>query len=127
MSDIPAELRYTKEHEWIRLEGDVITVGITDYAQHALTDIVWVEFLMDAGAECAEMEAFAAVESVKSVSDIYAPLAGEIVEVNEALQDAPEEMNADAYSAWIAKFRLADPSAVDGLLDAAGYAAVVGE
>lgn len=126
MSDIPADLRYTKEHEWIRLEGDVITVGITDYAQNALTDIVWVEFLMDGGATCAEMEAFAAVESVKSVSDIYAPLAGEIVEVNEALQDAPEEMNADPYGAWIAKFRIADTGALDALLDAAGYAAVIG-
>ena len=127
MSDIPADLRYTKEHEWIRLEGDIITVGITDYAQNALTDIVWVEFLMDGGATCAEMEAFAAVESVKSVSDIYAPLAGEIVEVNEALADNPGMVNEDALGeAWFFKMKAADLSQMDDYMDEAAYKDMIG-
>ena len=127
MSEIPSELRYTKEHEWIRIDGDNVIVGITDYAQNALTDIVWIEFLADEGDSVEANGSFASVESVKSVSDIYAPLAGTIVALNHDLQDAPEAMNEDAYASWIAKIELADAGAVDGLLDAAGYASLLGE
>jgi len=127
MSDIPGDLRYTEEHEWVRMEDGVAVIGITDYAQDALTDIVWIEFLADEGDSVEDNGSFASVESVKSVSDIYAPLAGTIVALNHDLQDAPEAMNEDAYGSWIAKIELADASAVDGLLDAAGYAALIGE
>jgi len=127
MSDIPESLRYTAEHEWIRMEEGVAVVGITDHAQDALTDIVWIEFLSDEGDSVEENGSIASVESVKSVSDIYAPLAGTIVALNHDLQDAPEAINEDAYGSWIAKIELADAGAVDGLLDAAGYAALIGE
>jgi len=127
MSNIPDDLRYTAEHEWIRMEDGVAIVGITDYAQDALTDIVWIEFLADEGDTVEDNGSFASVESVKSVSDIYAPLAGTIVALNHDLQDAPEVMNEDAYGSWIAKIELNDAGAVDGLLDAAGYAALIGE
>ena len=127
MSDIPEGLRYTEEHEWIRMEDGVAVIGITDYAQDALTDIVWIEFLADEGDSVEDNGTFASVESVKSVSDIYAPLAGTIVALNHDLQDAPEAMNEDAYGSWIAKIELADAGAVDGLLDAAGYAALIGD
>ena len=127
MSNIPEGLRYTEEHEWIRMEDGVAVVGITDYAQDALTDIVWIEFLADEGDAVEGNGSFASVESVKSVSDIYAPLAGTIVALNHDLQDAPEAMNEDAYGSWIAKIELVDAGAVEGVLDAAGYAAVIGE
>ena len=127
MSDIPEGLRYTAEHEWIRMEEGVAVVGITDHAQDALTDIVWIEFLSDEGDSVEENGSIASVESVKSVSDIYAPLAGTIVALNHNLQDAPEAINEDAYESWIAKIELTDTDAVDGLLDAAGYAALIGE
>jgi len=127
VSDIPEDLRYTAEHEWIRVEEGVAVVGITDHAQDALTDIVWIEFLSDEGDSAEENEGIASVESVKSVSDIYAPLAGTIVALNHDLQDAPEAINEDAYGSWIAKIELTDAGAVDGLLDAAGYAALIGE
>ena len=127
MSNIPDDLKYTAEHEWIRMEDGVAIVGITDYAQDALTDIVWIEFLADEGDTVEDNGSFASVESVKSVSDIYAPLAGTIVALNHDLQDAPEVMNEDAYGSWIAKIELDDAGAVDRLLDAAGYAALIGE
>ena len=127
MSNIPDDLKYTAEHEWIRMDDGVAVIGITDYAQEALTDIVWIEFLADEGDSVEDNGSFASVESVKSVSDIYAPLAGTIVALNHDLQDAPEAMNEDAYGSWIAKINLADAGAVDGLLDAAGYAAIIGE
>ncbi len=127
MSNVPDDLKYTAEHEWVRMEGDVAVIGITDYAQEALTDIVWIEFLADEGDSVEDNGSFASVESVKSVSDIYAPLAGTIVALNHDLQDAPEAMNEDAYASWIAKIKLADVGAVDGLLDSVGYAAIIGE
>ena len=127
MSNIPDDLKYTAEHEWIRMEDGVAIVGITDYAQDALTDIVWIEFLADEGDAVEDNGSFASVESVKSVSDIYAPLAGTIVALNHDLQDAPEVINEDAYGSWIAKIELDDAGAVDGLLDAAAYAALIGE
>ena len=124
---IPDDLKYTAEHEWVRMEDGVAVVGITDHAQNALTDIVWIEFLSDEGDTVEENGSFASVESVKSVSDIYAPLAGTIVALNHDLQDAPEAMNDDAYAAWIAKIEVSDADALASLLDAAGYAALIGE
>ena len=103
---IPADLKYTKEHEWVRIEGDTATVGITDHAQEALGDIVFVE-LPEIGRTVAPGEAFAVVESVKAVSDVYAPVGGEVVEVNAELEGAPEKVNTDPYGAgWIAKIRM---------------------
>lgn len=129
MSEIPDNLRYTKEHEWVRVDGDEVVVGITDFAQNALTDVVWVEMDPDMeGTDVVEMEAFCSVESVKSVSEIYAPIAGTITALNMDLEDAPETINQSPYEdGWIARFRPSDMADVEGLLDAAGYAAVIGE
>jgi len=103
---IPADLKYTREHEWIRIEGDTATFGLTDHAQEALGDIVFVE-LPEIGRNVAAGEAFAVVESVKAVSDVYAPAAGEVIEVNTALEDAPEKVNEDPYGAgWIARVNM---------------------
>ena len=127
MSEVPEGLIYTKEHEWIRLEGNEITVGITDYAQNALTDVVWVE-LPEVGATVDSMESFASVESVKSVSEIYAPIAGEVVEVNDDLEDAPETINTDPYGeGWICKMNVENLSDLDSLLDAAAYKSLIEE
>ena len=127
MSDIPEGQYYTKEHEWIRVEGDEVVIGITDHAQDALTDIVYIE-LPDAGEMCEEMGEFAIVESVKSASPIFAPLAGEITAVNDALDDAPELMNQDPYGeGWIIRMKLDDPSAVSTLMTAADYRDELGE
>jgi glycine cleavage system H protein len=127
MSEIPADLRYTPEHEWLRVEGDLVAIGITDHAQDALTDIVYIE-LPGEGDNVGDMGEFAVVESVKSASPIFAPLAGEIVDVNVALEDAPELMNTDPYGdGWIVRMRLEDMSALDGLMDAPAYAAMLGE
>jgi glycine cleavage system H protein len=105
---IPADLKFTRDHEWVRIEGDVATFGITDHAQEALGDIVFVE-LPDIGRAVEAGEAYAVVESVKAVSDVYAPVAGEIIEINEALESAPEKVNADAYGAgWIARISIGD-------------------
>ena len=124
---IPDDLKYTAEHEWVRMEDGVAIVGITDHAQNALTDIVWIECLSDEGDAVEENGSFACVEAVKSVSDIYAPLAGTIIALNHDLQDAPEAMNEDAYEAWIAKIEISDAGALAGLPDSAGYAALIGE
>jgi glycine cleavage system H protein len=127
MSEIPEGLRYTAEHEWLRVEGDLVAIGITDHAQDALTDIVYIE-LPSEGDAMDDMGEFAVVESVKSASPIFAPLAGEIVAVNDALEDAPELMNSDPYGdGWIVRMRLDDMAALDGLMDAAAYAAMIGE
>jgi glycine cleavage system H protein len=127
MSVIPDDLKYTAEHEWVRIEDGVAVIGITDHAQDALTDIVWIEFLADEGDAVQGNAAFASVESVKSVSEIFVPLDGTITAMNLGLQDAPEAINEDAYAAWIVKMELDDVSALDALLDAAGYAALIGE
>ena len=122
-----SETKYTEEHEWVRLEGDEVVVGITDHAQDALTDIVYVE-LPDVGMSVNEGDEFASVESVKSVSSIFAPLTGELSAVNESLDDAPELMNDDPYGAgWIVRMRIEDIGVLDDLLDAAGYRALLGE
>jgi len=105
---IPADLKYTKEHEWVRIEGDVATFGISDHAQEALGDIVFVEF-PDIGRAIHAGEAYAVVESVKAVSDVYAPAAGEVIEVNSILESEPEKLNTDPYgTGWIAKVKMSD-------------------
>ena len=127
MSEIPEGLIYTKEHEWIKVEGNEITVGITDYAQNALTDVVWVE-LPELGVSVKSMESFANVESVKSVSEIYAPVSGEVTEINEDLEDAPETVNSDPYGdGWICKMKMDDSGELDALLDAAAYKSLIEE
>jgi len=125
LSEVPEDLRYTKEHEWIRVEGGEAVIGITDFAQNALTDVVWVE-LPDNGSMVTLMEAFGSVESVKSVSEIYAPLGGEIVGVNDGLEDAPELINEDPYGdGWICRISMSDSTELDGLLDAASYTKLI--
>ena len=127
MSEVPADLRYTEEHEWVRIDGDIAIIGVTDFAQDALTDVVWVE-LPEVGASVAAMESCGSVESVKSVSEIYAPLAGEITEANESLEDAPEQINQDPYGeGWIWKMTISDAGELGALLDAAGYSELLGE
>ena len=118
---LPQELRYTASHEWVRRESDgSVSVGITDHAQEQLGDIVFVE-APQAGRKVAAAEAVGVVESVKAASDIYAPVAGEIVAVNAALADAPEKVNEDAFAAWMYRIKPANPGDVDKLLDAAAY------
>ena len=111
----PDNLKYTKEHEWTLVEGDIATIGITDYAQSALGDIVFVE-LPEVGNELEINSAFGVVESIKSVSDLYLPLSGEVVETNTALEDAPELLNADAYKNWIVKLRLTNTDELADLM-----------
>lgn len=116
-------IRYTKDHEWIRIEGDVATVGITDFAQKALGDVVYVE-LPEVGRSVKAGEETAVVESVKAASDVYAPVSGEVVAVNDAIADAPATVNeAPEAGGWFMKIRLADASELDGLMDAAAYQA----
>jgi glycine cleavage system H protein len=122
----PGDLRYTESHEWVKKEGDgILTVGITDHAQEALGDLVFIE-LPVVGRKLAAGEACAVVESVKAASDIYAPVAGEVVAVNQAVTDTPESVNTDAYGNWLFKLKAADAADADKLLDARGYAAAVG-
>ena len=122
----PDNLRYTASHEWVRKEADgAVTVGITDHAQEALGDLVFIE-LPAPGRKLAAGEACAVVESVKAASDIYAPVAGEVVAVNDAVTAAPESVNADAYGNWLFKLKPANAGDADKLLDAAGYAAAAG-
>ncbi len=127
MGEVPDDLMYTAEHEWIRIDGDEVIIGITDFAQDALTEVVWVE-LPEVGAVVAEMESFASVESVKSVSEIYAPLSGTVTEVNESLEDEPEKINDDPYgSGWICKINTGGNNESDKLLDPVGYSALIGD
>jgi glycine cleavage system H protein len=120
----PGNLKYTKSHEWIRQESDgTLTIGITDHAQEQLGDLVFVE-APEAGRQLKKGEECAVVESVKAAADVYAPLSGEVVAVNGELADAPEKINADAYSAWIFRLKPADPSELSTLLDAAAYQAI---
>lgn len=122
MSDVPAELKYTSTHEWARSEADgTVTVGITDHAQAQLGDLVFVE-LPEAGAEYAAGDACAVVESVKAASDIYAPVSGTVVEVNEALEESPQLVNEDPYGdGWLFRLEPSAPEELDGLLDAGAY------
>lgn len=125
--EFPEELKYTEEHEWLLLETDIATIGITDFAQDQLGDVVFVE-LPAVGTQVVAGKPFGVVESVKAVSDIYAPVSGEVVEINEELPDTPELINTSPYEdAWMIKIRVADPAAVDALLDADAYRAFVEE
>lgn len=127
MTEPPADLRYTEEHEWVRADGDRVTVGITAYAQDALGDVVFVD-LPEAGTAIQAGEPFGEVESTKSVSDLYAPVSGTVAERNEALETAPEKVNQDPYGAgWLVVIDLADTVALDSLLDADAYAQLLAQ
>ena len=122
----PEELKYTKDHEWIKIDGDVATVGITDFAQSELGDIVYVDVeTLDESID--QNEVFGSVEAVKTVSDLFMPLSGEIIEFNELLEDAPEKVNSDAYGdGWMIKIKISNASEIESLLDAAGYKEIIG-
>jgi glycine cleavage system H protein len=121
----PTTYRYTKEHEWLNVEGSQATLGITDYAQQELGDVVFVQ-LPKVGAQVKAGQSFGTVESVKAVSDLYSPVSGEVTEINSALADAPEKINQDPHgAAWLLKIRLADPKETAGLMDAAAYQAYI--
>ncbi len=126
MSTVLEGLRYAESHEWVKKEGEYAYVGITDYAQHALGDIVYVD-MPDVDDEVEKGEEFGAVESVKAASDLYSPVTGVVVEVNEALNDTPDLINKDAFANWIMKVKLADASELDALLDAKDYEALCEE
>jgi glycine cleavage system H protein len=124
--NVPANFKYTKDHEWISVEGDIATVGITDFAQGELGDIVYVEIETE-GETLDQEEVFGSVEAVKTVSDLFMPVSGEIIEFNSALEADPELVNSDPYGkGWMIKVKLSNPSEFDELLDAAGYAALIG-
>ena len=118
--ETPTELKYTQEHEWVKIEGDTATIGITDFAQSALGDVVFVE-LPEVGAELSKGDTFGVVESIKSVSDLYCPLTGEVTEGNEELVDTPEECNASAYEAWMIKVKISDTAELEELMSAEAY------
>ncbi|MGA8368051.1 MAG: glycine cleavage system protein GcvH [Candidatus Acidiferrales bacterium] len=121
----PTGYRYTKEHEWLNVEGSQATLGITDYAQQELGDVVFVE-LPKVGAQVKAGQSFGTVESVKAVSDIFSPVSGEVTEINSALADAPEKINQDPHgAAWLVRIRLADPKEAAGLMDATAYQAYI--
>jgi glycine cleavage system H protein len=123
----PKDYRYTKEHEWIKVDGPIGAVGITEYAQHELGDVVFVE-LPKVGAKLKAGQSLGTVESVKAVSEIFTPVSGEVTETNAALVDAPEKINYDPHgSAWLVRIRLADPKELAGLMDAAAYEAYIAE
>jgi glycine cleavage system H protein len=124
--NIPSELKYTKDHEWISIEGDVATVGITDFAQGELGDIVYVE-VETVDETLDQEEVFGTVEAVKTVSDLFLPLSGEIIEFNEALEDEPEKVNSDPYGdGWMVKIKMNDLSQIEGLLSDEDYKALIG-
>jgi glycine cleavage system H protein len=116
----PSDLKYTKDHEWIRIAGDTAEIGITDFAQQQLGDVVYVE-LPDVGRTIAAGETFGSIESVKAVSELFAPMSGEVVAVNPSLKDRPESVNSDPHGTWMLKVRLTDASAASGLLDSTQY------
>jgi glycine cleavage system H protein len=123
----PSDYRYTKEHEWIKVSGDTGTIGITDYAQHELGDVVFVE-MPATGAKITAGQVFGTVESVKAVSEIFAPVSGEVTEANPALKDTPETVNNDPHGAgWLIKVKLTNPAEISALMDAAAYEAFISE
>ena len=123
----PSDLRYTKDHEWVRLDGDVATVGLTAYAADQLGDVVFVE-LPEVGRMLAQHATFGVIESVKAVSDVFAPVAGEVIDANGDLAGSPEVVNSDPYGAgWLIRVRISDPAAIDELLDAAAYERLIAE
>jgi glycine cleavage system H protein len=117
----PKNLKYTKTEEWVQVEGNVATIGITYYAQDQLSDIVYIEYLFEADDEVEADAAFATLESVKAASDVMTPVAGTVLEINEGLADTPEEINQTPYSAWMVKIEMSDASPIDGLMDADAY------
>lgn len=121
MANVRDDRRYAESHEWVKVDGDIATIGISDYAQHALGDIVYVD-LPEVGDEFAAGDVFGAVESVKAASDLICPVSGEVIEINEDLEDAPEKINQDAFDSWIIKIRMADPKELEAVMDAAKYA-----
>lgn len=124
--NIPANLKYTKDHEWVSVDGDIATVGITDFAQSELGDIVFVEIETE-GETLDQEEVFGSIEAVKTVSDLFMPISGEIVEFNSALESAPESVNSDPYGeGWMVKVKMSDTSELDDLLDSAAYADLIG-
>ena len=124
--NVPQNLKYTKDHEWVSVEGDIATIGITDFAQGELGDIVYVEIETE-GETLGKEEVFGSVEAVKTVSDLFMPISGEIIEFNSKLEADPELVNSDPYNeGWMVKVKLSDSSELDALLDAAGYAALIG-
>jgi glycine cleavage system H protein len=126
MSNIPADLKYAKSHEWVRLDGAIATIGITDHAQHELTDVVFVE-VPEVGRQLSAGDACAVVESVKTASDIYAPVSGEVVEANDALADDPGLVNRESYDGgWFFKVKVNDPAELGALMDAGAYQAQLG-
>ena len=125
--DFPADLKYTKDHEWIKVDGDTGTIGITEYAQGELGDVVFVE-LPTVGTKIQQGKQFGTIEAVKTVSDLFAPVGGEVVEVNESLKDSPEIVNKDPYSGgWMVKVKIADTAELNALLDAPKYQEMVGK
>ncbi len=126
MTNIPKDLRYTRDHEWIRIDGNLGVMGITDYAQHAMGDIVYVE-LPEVGRQVKAGEDFIVVESVKGANDVFSPVSGKVAEVNEDLDGAPELLNEDPYANWLVKLELSDSKEMDSLLDPAAYAKLVEE
>ena len=120
----PADLKYTKDHEWIRISGDTAEVGITDFAQQQLGDVVYVE-LPDVGRQLNAGESFGSIESVKAVSELFAPMSGQVIEVNPSLKDHPEAVNSRPHESWMVKIRLSDRDALSSLLDSAGYERLV--
>lgn len=127
MSDYPAEFRYTNDHEWVSVEGDTATIGITDYAQGELGDIIYLE-LPENNTHVSKGDPFGTVEAVKTVEEIYAPVTGEVVDINGALEDKPELVNQDAFAeGWLVRIKMSDPSELEELMDAEGYQAMVGE
>jgi glycine cleavage system H protein len=124
--NFPSDLKYTKEHEWVRVEGDVATIGITEFAQSELGDIVFID-INTIGDSIGQDEIFGAVEAVKTVSDLFMPISGEVLEKNDALDSSPESVNSDPYGAgWMIKVKMSDPSEMDGLLSAETYREMVG-
>lgn len=126
MSKVIEGLRYSEDHEWVKVEGNIATIGITDYAQKELGDITYAD-LPEVDDEVEAGDEFGALESVKASSELLCPVSGKVVEVNPELEDAPEKINEDAYEAWIIKVEMIDPAQVDALLDAAAYKAKIGE
>lgn len=125
--NIPSNLRYSKEHEWVRVEGDMAVIGISDFAQSELGDMVFIE-VETVGETLDKDEVFGSVEAVKTVSDLFMPVSGKIVEFNEAVEASPESVNSDPYGeGWLIKVRMSDPSELDALMDAAAYADMIGQ
>ncbi|HHU13372.1 MAG TPA: glycine cleavage system protein GcvH [Clostridiaceae bacterium] len=126
MSELRDDVKYAKSHEWVKVEGDIAVIGLTDYAQDQMGDLVFAE-VVPAGTTVAVEDSIGSVESVKMASDVYAPVAGEVVEANDTLEDAPEQINETPYDTWLVKIRLSDPAELDQLLDKEGYAALIAE